>query len=45
MLKDDIIKHRLNPIKANKTFVKHQLRVNKGHVHLQSSLYEKLIYI
>ena len=76
-LKDDIIKHRLNPIASIKSLVKHQLRVNKGHMHngrvnkrisvyqtkirigdslvkimksmddkrLQSSLYEKLIYI
>ena len=32
-LKDDIIKHRLNPIATIKTLVKHQLRVNKGHTH------------
>ena len=33
-LKDDIIKHRLNPIASIKTLVKHQLRVNKA-VHMQ----------
>ena len=32
-LKDDIIKHRLNPIASIKTLLKHQLRVNKGHMH------------
>ena len=32
-LKDDIIKHGLNPIASIKTLVKHQLRVNKGHMH------------
>ena len=32
-LKDDIMKHRLNLIASNKTLVKHQLRVNKGHMH------------
>ena len=32
-LKDDIIKHRLNPIATIKTLVKHQLRVNKGRTH------------
>ena len=31
-LKDNIIKHRLNPIASIKTLVKHQLRVNKGHM-------------
>ena len=30
-LKDDIIK--LKPIASIKTLVKHQLRVNKGHMH------------
>ena len=33
MLKDDIIKHRLNPIASIKFVVKPQLRVNKGHTH------------
>ena len=32
-LKDDIINHGLNPIASIKTLVKHQLRVNKGHMH------------
>ena len=31
-LKDDVIKHPLNPIASIKTLVKHQLRVNKGHM-------------